>query len=133
MDVFKIAVTGVSESDTGLRKFAATVEDWRPFWAQLGKTLADTAQKRWPLKRRSGRLRESLRWAAGRLGRGGIFETSPDRLQFGTQIFYSRFHQYGAKHTPRRPLIHVDEKQHTDQLTTWLQARAKSSGLEIET
>ena len=75
MSVFKIGVTGVSESDTWLRKFAATVEDWRGFWAQLGKSLADTAQARWPLRRRSGRLRESLAWSGNRLGRGGIFET----------------------------------------------------------
>ena len=131
MAVFEIDVGGLTRADRALRTFGSTVENWGPFWRLLGKSLADESQKRWPLKRRSGRLRESLRWSTGRLGKGGIFETSPDRLQFGTQIFYSRFHQYGAKHTPRRPLIHVDEKQHTDQLATWLRSRAVASGLEI--
>ena len=34
MAVFKIDVTGVSESDTALRKFGAGVEDWRHVAAQ---------------------------------------------------------------------------------------------------
>ena len=126
-----IKETGVRESEIRLGTFAADLGDLRPFWAQLGESLATETQSRWPLRKRSGRLRRSLRWAGSRLAKGGIFESSPDRLAFGSSIFNSRFHQYGAKHTPRRPLIHVDEKQHTDQLTTWLQDRAKSSGLEV--
>ena len=131
LPVFKIAVTGVSESDTALRRFGSTVEDWRGFWAQLGESLATETQRRWPLKRLSGRLRESLSWAGSRLGKRGIYESSPDRLRFGTAIFYSRFSQVGTKRQRARALIHINEKQHAAQLTTWLQARAVASGLEI--
>ena len=127
-----VKVEGLSEGDRALRRFEATVADWTPFWRILGQSLSDDAQNRWPLKRRSGKLRQSLTWAGDRLGRGGVFESSPDRLTFGSAVFYGRFHQHGAKHTPRRPLIHVDEAQHSEQLTTWLQARAARSGLEVD-
>ena len=131
MAVFRVDVTGLDTADTALRRFGAGISNWRPFWSQLGESLANTAQARWPLKRKSGRLRESLRWSGGRLGKAGIFESSPDRLRFGTAIFYSRFSQVGTKRQRARALIHIDEKQHAAQLTTWLQARAVASGLEI--
>ena len=126
-----IKETGVRESEISLRRFGADLGDLRPFWARLGESLATETQSRWPLKRRSGRLRKSLVWAGSRLGKAGIFESSPDRLAFGTAVFYGRFFQHGAKNQRRRPLIHIDEKQHTKQLTIWLQDRAKSSGLEV--
>ena len=131
--IFKIDVGGLSESDTALRKFAAGVLDFRPFWRLLGKTLADESQARWPLRRRSGRLRKSLVWAGSRLGPRGIFESLPDRLRYGSSIFYGRFHQHGAKNTPRRPLIYIDPEQHTEQLSAWLRDRAARAGVEVET
>ena len=82
MPSLKIDVDGLKQADTGLRQFARSVLDLRPYWRQLAERLADTAQARWPLKRLSGRLRRSLVWARGRLGKGGIYEASPDRLQF---------------------------------------------------
>ena len=127
----QLKVDGIARADSGLRKFAALAEDLTPFWRELGEGLADEAQRRWPLRRRTGRLRRSLQWAGAGLGRGGIFESSPDRLRFGTSVFYGRFFQHGAKHTPRRPIIHVDEAQHADQLDSWLRARAVMSGLEV--
>ena len=117
-----IKETGARESEIRLRTFAADLGDLRPFWAELGRSLADTAQSRWPLRKRSGKLRRSLKWAGKRLGRGGIYESSTDRLAFGSSVFYGRFYQHGAKHTPRRPLIHVDEAQHAEQLRAWLVA-----------
>ena len=126
-----VKVEGLSKGDRALRRFSAQLADLRPFWRELGEHLADTAQSRWPLRRRTGRLRKSLVWRGDTLGPRGIFESSPDRLQFGSAVFYGRFHQHGAKHTPRRPLIHIDEAQHSEQLTTWLQARAAASGLEV--
>ena len=131
MPTLHVKVGGLAEGDRALRRFSAQVDDLRPFWRSLGETLADDAQARWPLKRRSGKLRKSLVWSGQRLGPGGIFESSPDRLRFGSAVFYGRFHQHGAKHTPRRPLIHIDEAQHSEQLTTWLQARLAASGLEV--
>ena len=129
MTTLRIEVHGLP--DRGLKRLADGASDLRPFWRQLGKRLADTAQSRWPLRRRTGKLRKSLVWRGDTLGPRGIFESSPDRLQFGSAVFYGRFHQHGAKHTPRRPLIHIDEAQHSEQLTTWLQARAASAGLEV--
>ena len=132
MATLKVDVTGLTQADTALRKFTATILDLRPFWSQLGETLATESQARWPLKRRSGKLRRSLTWAGSRLGRFGVYETSPDRLTFGTTVFYGRFHQFGAKNVRRRPLIHVDEAQHTAQLSDWLMDRARSAGIEVE-
>ena len=131
--MLSVKVDGLAQSDSSLRKFADSVEDLRPFWRELGQGLAETIDARWPLRRRTGRLRESLMWAGDRLGRGGIFESDPDRLRFGTSVFYGRFFQHGAKHTPRRPIIHIDESQHSRQLSSWLQARAAAGGLEVKT
>ena len=122
---------GIAQSDSGLRKFAASVEDLRPFWAQLGRGLADEAQRRWPLRRRTGKLRQSLQWAGNGLGRGGVYLPTPDSLQFGSEVFYSRFWQFGTKRHAARPLIHVDAGRHSSQLSSWLRARAESGGLEI--
>ena len=130
--VFKVDVGGLTQADRALRTFGATVESWRPFWRLLGESLADTAQSRWPLRRRSGRLRKSLTWANGRLGRFGVYESSPDALRFGTSVFYGRFAQFGTKRQTARQIIHVDEKQHVELLRTWLQARATRAGLEVE-
>ena len=129
----KVDIRGVREADRALRRFAAQVDDLRPFWRELGRGLAETIDTRWPLRRRTGRLRKSLQWAGDRLGRGGIFESDPDRLRFGTAIFYSRFAQHGTKRQRATPLIHVDEPQHADQLSSWLRARAAAkAGLEVK-
>ena len=128
MTTLRIDVTGLDTAATGLRQFAATVTDLRPFWRLLGETLADTSQARWPLSRRSGRLRRSLTWAGDKLGRGGVYQADPDRLTFGTGVFYSRFTQTGTKRQRARPLIHVDDQAHTAQLVGWLQARAATAG-----
>ena len=127
----RVDVKGLETADRSLRGFARTVLDLRPFWRELGAHLADESQKRWPLKRRSGKLRRSLVWSGSKLGRGGVFESSPDRLRFGSAVFYARFHQYGTKRLPARPLIFVDETDTSKRLATWLRARAQASGLEI--
>ena len=131
MPTLHVKVGGLADGDRALRQFAAQLSDLRPFWRALGETLADDAQARWPLRRRSGKLRKSLVWAGARLGRGGVFESSPDLLKFGSAIFYSRFAQFGTKRQRATPLVHIDEPAHSEQLTTWLQARAAASGLEV--
>ena len=131
--MLRVQIHGTAQADSSLRRFSSQVDDLRPFWRELGRDLADDAQRRWPLRRRTGRLRESLMWAGDRLGRGGIFESDPDRLRFGTAIFHSRFAQHGTKRQRARPLIHVDEAQHGEQLDSWLRARAAASGLEVNT
>ena len=125
------AVTELADADRHLRTFFQTFADLTPFWRELAETLAETAQARWPLRRRSGKLRKSLVWRGDTLGPRGIFESSPDRLKFGSAVFYGRFAQHGTRKQRATPLIHVDPKQHSEQLTTWLQARAAASGLEV--
>ena len=117
--------------ETRLRKFSDGL-DLRPFWSELGERLADEAQRRWPLKRRTGKLRKSLTWAGTKLGAGGIFESSPDRLAIGTSIFYSRFSQFGTKRQKARPLIHVNEADASTRLGEWARERATASGLEVD-
>ena len=126
-----ITLIGVREADTGLHKFAAGVEDWRPFWRLLSERLADTAQSRWPLRRRTGTLRRSLTWAGNRLGWAGVYESAPDRLRFGSDLFYAKFPQRGTRKQKATPLIHIDPKQHNAQLEIWLNARASAAGLEV--
>ena len=106
-----IRVEGLDEAGASLDKFNNDIADLPPFWRELGSQFSEDEQARWPLRRRTGRLRESLRWAGNRLGRGGVYEATPDRLRFGTgeRVFYARYHQFGARHLPRRPLIHIDE------------------------
>ena len=129
--MLRVNVAGLEKADTGLRQFVATVTDLTPFWSELGETLATEAQARWPLKRRSGKLRRSLTWAGDRLGRGGIFQSDPDRLKFGSAVFYGRFAQLGTLQQRATPLIHIDPEQHTEQLSAWLRSRAVASGLEV--
>lgn len=127
-----INITRLADADAALLAFSKQIIDWRPFWSQLAEHLADEAQRRWPLRRRTGTLRKSLTWAGDRLGRGGVFEADPDRLRFGTSVFYGRFHQHGAKHTPRRPLIHIDEADVSSRFSAWARDRASAAGLEVD-
>ena len=128
---FRVGVSGLSEGDRALRKFAA-LADLRPFWLVLGRSLADEAQRRWPLRRRTGKLRRSLVWRGDRLGRGGIYAATPSRLTFGTEIFYARFAQHGSKKQRATPLIHIDEADIGQRLALWAKSRAAASGLEVE-
>ena len=127
----KLDIRGVREADAALGTFAAAVGDLRPFWSELGEHLADEAQRRWPLRRRTGALRRSLTWAGTRLKEGGIYEATPSRLTFGTSLFYSRFTQFGTKKQRARPVIHVDETAIGQRLTEWARGRVAAAGLEI--
>ena len=60
MPTANIAVT--RDADKRLRTFAKNLETLVPFWRELAEHLADEAQSRWPLRRRSGQLRTSLVW-----------------------------------------------------------------------
>ena len=114
--------------DRDLGTYAALVSDMRPFWELLGRSLADETERRWPLRRRSGRLRRSLSWAGSRLGRGGIYQPKRDRLIYGSRLFYGHFSQVGTKHQAKRPLIHVDETAIAARLSGWAVDRAKRAG-----
>ena len=127
-----VKVSGLSEAEKAIRTFAAGIVDLRAFWRELGRSLADDAQARWPLRRRTGTLRASLTWASATLGRGGVFESSPNQLTFGTNVFYSRFTQYGTKRQRQRTLIHVDAADANTRLSEWTKSRARASGLEVE-
>ena len=70
---FRVGVSGLSEGDRALRTFAAGVQDWRGFWRILGQSFSDEAQARWPLRRRTGKLRRSLVWRGDRLGPARYF------------------------------------------------------------
>ena len=129
--MLSLTVKGIPQADAGLQKLSDSAEDLRPLWARLGRGLADESQRLWPLRRGSGRLRRSLRWTGSRLDRGGIFESSPSQLRFGSAIFYGRFFQSGTARRAARTLIHVDAAQHAAQLSSWLGARADKGGLEV--
>ena len=125
-----IAVTG--DSDRRLRAFANHLESLVPFWREFAKHLADETQRRWPLRRRTGKLRKSLVWRRDKLGRSGVYEADPDSLTFGSSLFYGRFPQYGTKRQRKTPLIHVDEDDARARLVDWTRGRAEAAGLEVE-
>ena len=131
MPIIDIRTTGIRESEKGLDALGRAASNLRPFWSDLARDLANLAQDRWPLRRRTGRLRKSLTWRGESLGVGGVFEPTPDRLTFGSAVFYGRFHQEGARNVPRRELIHVNPARHTAALASWLVARAEAAGLEV--
>ena len=132
--MIRVDVSGLSEAEKAMphvrggrvRSPPVLARTWRARWPT-------TPRARWPLRRRTGTLRASLTWASATLGRGGVFESSPNQLTFGTNVFYSRFAQFGTKRQRATPLIHIDEAQHSEQLTTWLRDRAlAASGLVVE-
>ena len=131
MPITNIAVTGSRDADRRLRKFAKHLETLVPFWRELSEHLADEAQRRWPLKRRTGTLRTSLTWRGSGLGRGGVYEPTATRLTFGSDLFYGRFPQFGTKRQRTTPLIVVDEPDARARLVAWLTARAADAGLEV--
>ena len=122
----------LEEVDRTLATYGRVLADLRPYWELLGRDLADDTQRRWPLRRRSGRLRRSLTFAGSRLGRSGIYRSRPDRLVFGTRIFYGAFSQKGTKHQPARKLIHVDPDAIGARLGAWATERAERAGLEAQ-
>ena len=129
MPIANIAVT--RDADKRLRTFAKHLETLVPFWLEFAKHLADEAQRRWPLRRHSGALRASLTWARGRLGRGGVYEPTANRLAFGTSLFYGRFAQSGTTRQRKTPLIRVDADDARKRLSEWMKVRAAASGLEV--
>ena len=105
--------------ETRLRRFSDGL-DLRPFWRELGETLADEAQRRWPLRRKTGRLRESLRWAGKKLGRGGVFEASPDQARVWERDFLFEIRAaFGTRKQRATPLIHVNEADASTRLGEW--------------
>ena len=127
-DRFSVSVDpSLKDPHARLDTFARALSDLLPFWPVLGEHLADEAQARWPLRRKSGRLRKSLQWTGQRLGKGGIYRARPDRLAFGTRIFYGSFHQLGSKNLPARVLLHVDEDAIGKRLGAWAVDRARQA------
>ena len=125
-------VSVTRDADRRLRKFASRLENLTPFWREFAKHLADEAQRRWPLRRRTGKLRESLVWRGARLGRGGVYEPTANRLAFGTSLFYGRFAQHGTTRQRKTPLIDVDVDDARTRLSDWMRARAEASGMEVD-
>ena len=118
-------------AETSVKTFGAAMVDLRPFWSGLAERLADDAQRRWPLRRKTGRLRRSLTWTGVRLGHGGVYKSEPSSLTIGTKVFYGFYSQRGTKHQARRPLVHVDEADVGKRLTEWAKGRAEAAGLEV--
>ena len=138
MPMLHVKVEGLS--DGGYARcggFRRTVADLRPFWRSLGETLADDAQARWPLRRRSGQAPQS-RWsgAGDSLWAGAVSSSpSPDLLKFGSaDLLFSRFAQFGTKRQRQRHhLIHIDEPAHSRAVDgPGSGTRAAASGLEVD-
>ena len=131
-DAFTITTTPSLDEPIGqLAGAARSLRDLTTFWPQLGKSIADEAQRAWPLRRRSGRLRRSLTWTGARLGRGGIYKADPDALVIGSAVFYAAFSHFGTKRQSKRVLLSVDATDTTKRLEVWPRARVTGAGLEV--
>ena len=129
---FRVDVDPTLERTTkALATYSSLVSDLRPYWRELAERLSDDTQSRWPLRRRSGKLRRSLTWAGSRLGRGGVYKARPDRLVYGSRVFYASWAQRGTRHQSATPLIHVDEADIGKRLDAWTTERARVAGLEV--
>ena len=128
-DFTLLVAPSLENSDSRLATFAESLADLRPFWPGLAERLADEAQSRWPLRRKTGRLRKSLTWDGKSLGRGGVYKPSRDRLVFGTNLFYARFAHFGTQQQRKTPLIRLKEADTTKQLAEWARERAEAAGL----
>ena len=131
-DTFSISTHPSPDVPAGqLDRAARSLRDLSSFWPTLGKSIADKAQRAWPLRRRSGKLRASLTWAGEGLGRGGRYEVTSDSLTIGTAVFYGAFSHYGTRRQSKRELITVDESDTTKRLETWARSRVIGAGLEV--
>ena len=133
-DRFTVTASPSLETPIGaLARGARAFADLTTFWPLLAQQIATESSARWPLKRRSGQLRQSLTWAGGRggLGRGGIYEPTRDALTIGTTVFYGAFSQFGTRRQPARKLVSVDEKDVAKHLATWARERASDAGLTV--
>ena len=131
-DTFTIRTTpSLDVPDRALGRAARAFADFTDFWPALAKHLADHAQTAWPLRRQSGKLRTSLRWAGRGLGKGGIYVAKSDELTIGTRVFYSGFSQYGTRHQAKRALLSIDEHDTTRRLDAWARKRATEAGLGV--
>ena len=114
-----------------LETAARSLGDLTEFWPALAKSVADRAQARWPLRRRTATLRASLTWHGSGLGRLGIYEPSRDALRIGTAVFYAGFHHHGAKNLRKRSLLSIDAADVTDRLGAWTRGRLVAAGLGV--
>ena len=114
-----------------LDRAATALTNLSDFWPGLAESITDKAQRSWPLKRRSGRLRRSLTWSGRGLGKGGRYEPSSDSLIVGTRIFYGAFSHFGTKNQPTRVLLGVDPLDTTKRLEKWARDRVIGAGLEV--
>ena len=131
-DTFTVRTTpNLDVPIAALDRAARSLRDLSSFWPTLGEAIADKAQRAWPLRRRSGRLRASLTWSGKGLGRAGIYEVDPDALTIGSRIFYARFSHFGTKHQRKRELLAVDESDTTARLQKWARSRVTAAGLEV--
>ena len=131
-DTFTVRTTPNLDVPIGaLDRAARSIRDLSTFWPTLGEAIADKAQRAWPLRRRSGRLRASLTWSGKGLGRGGIYKVDPDALTIGSRIFYGAFSHYGTVHQRRRELLAVDPLDTTRRLSVWARSRVTAAGLEV--
>ena len=116
------------------RSLRRAFQDWRPFWSELGEHLADTAQARWPLRRRSGKLRKSLVWSRRqRLGPWRHFRgiRKSARIRERT-VFYSGNSRNTAPNKQQadgRCCIRIDETDIGQRLALWAKSRAAAAGI----
>ena len=111
--MLRVKVEGLSEGDRALRHVCGGRRGLASILARAGRAPGRRSASSLAVTPTIRHARTSLTWARGTLGRGGVFESSPNQLTFGTNVFYSRFSQYGTKRQRQRTLIHVDEADAT--------------------
>lgn len=131
-----VAMPGLQPLTVGLTRLREDISDWREFWEQkftpffyeemrrefitegasTGDSWADLspAYAQWKAVHypaqgilvRTGDLKASV---IDRTDPKAIYRASQNELVIGTEIGYAKFHQYGTRHMPQRPVFRVDE------------------------
>jgi phage gpG-like protein len=127
---------GAGEAARDLLEVGARAEDVRPLWPEMNTLFHEDERARFERqgpgwtkladatlehKAAAGQPPEIL-IATGRLLRSltelphGASESRPDRLVFGTDVPYARFHQYGTRTMPRREVAGLADPTRREML-----------------
>lgn len=158
---FTIEIQGGEKVNVALSRFGEDVEDWTAFWQErfgpqfsadvqanfdgegkfvggwmpLSPGYAAWKAKKFPGKKmleRTGRLRNSLRFANGEMGSEGLFDPQPKSLTVGTLVPYAGDHQFGKDRLPQRRFMWLAKSEVYGKLIhRWLVDRAKGAELPL--
>lgn len=127
-----VEILGDEKARIALSGLANDIRDWRPLWRDLNEYLSDRIEEQfnteggfsggwaplnpeyaaWKARRypgapilvATGKLKRSYRKG----GRGHVFQSTRDKMRWGSSVPYGVFHQQGTQNMPARPILTFD-------------------------